>query len=284
MAVIDAVQSAVHSAVWDATVGPYGGAPVAGFDPADLFSTEAGGFYNINDTSTLFQERTGASATTPSTVNTVVGTIRDLSGNDNHLTAPSDNARGILRVDGNGKYYIEMDGIDDTYVCASFCSFSTGNFTYLATSKRTGTPASGGELHMLRAGQSFTYGNDVLMVMNVNTTFDWRVYTTSDYGSKILTGAAPATNNIPETSWIHQSSTGTNDTAIGIAHSSQEQTGVYTNTISSVSADLYVSRGLYGSYHPMDFYGMFFIEKDLSASQFSDVKNYFANLSGTELP
>jgi len=68
--------------------------------------------YDISDLSSLFVERTGASATTPAQVGGVVGTVRDLSGNGHHLTAPSDAARPILRT-GSGFYWLESDGVDD---------------------------------------------------------------------------------------------------------------------------------------------------------------------------
>jgi len=64
---------------------------------------------------TLFVERTGAAATTPAGVGDFVGTIRDVSGNGWYATAVGDSKRGVLSLDGNGNYYIAMDGIDDGY-------------------------------------------------------------------------------------------------------------------------------------------------------------------------
>lgn len=73
-------------------------APFIWLDPSDL--------------TTLFQERTGASATTPAEVDGVVGTMLDKSGNGRHVIAPSDAARPILRNSGS-LYWLETDGIDD---------------------------------------------------------------------------------------------------------------------------------------------------------------------------
>jgi hypothetical protein len=66
-----------------------------------------------SDLGTLFQERTGASATTPSEVDGVVGTMLDKSGNGHHFVAPSDDARPLLRNSGS-LYWLEFDGVDDT--------------------------------------------------------------------------------------------------------------------------------------------------------------------------
>lgn len=80
------------------------------FHPTQLPGLVA--LYDISDLSSLFVERTGASASTPASVDGVVGTVLDLSGQGNHVTAPSDAARPILR-ESNGLYWLEGDGVDD---------------------------------------------------------------------------------------------------------------------------------------------------------------------------
>lgn len=65
-----------------------------------------------------FQERTGASATTPSGVGDPVGTIRNWGTLGGYLTAPSDAARPRLQVE-SGKSYLSFDGIDDVLLNAS---------------------------------------------------------------------------------------------------------------------------------------------------------------------
>lgn len=68
-----------------------------------------------SDLSTMWKERTGASATTPAVVDDVVGTILSKDGSGTlYFTAPSDSARGILRNSG-GLWWIELDGVDDEY-------------------------------------------------------------------------------------------------------------------------------------------------------------------------
>lgn len=57
-----------------------------------------------------YVERGGG--TTLSSVNGVVGTLRDRSGNAYHLNAPTDAARPLLRNSG-ALYWLEFDGTDD---------------------------------------------------------------------------------------------------------------------------------------------------------------------------
>jgi hypothetical protein len=71
---------------------------------------EQGALYDPSVLTSVFQERTGAAATTPSTVGGVVGTLRDLSGRGNHATAPSDAARPLLMVDDQNHYYLLFNG------------------------------------------------------------------------------------------------------------------------------------------------------------------------------
>lgn len=61
---------------------------------------------------TLFQERTGASATTPAVVNGPVGTMRNLGAQGGYFVAPSDAGRPTLRNSG-ALYWLEFDGVND---------------------------------------------------------------------------------------------------------------------------------------------------------------------------
>ena len=92
-----------------------GGGSLAGgasFDPASLFAGgKLGVFYDTATLASLFQDRS-LTPTTPAVVDGVVGTRKDLSGNNNHQLAPSDAARPILRTSA-GKYWLEFDNIDD---------------------------------------------------------------------------------------------------------------------------------------------------------------------------
>lgn len=83
---------------------------VGGWSPLALSPS---GLWDVSILSSLYQDRS-ATPSTPSVVDGVVGTICDQSGAGNHLIAPSDAARGILRQSGS-LYWVETDGVDDVY-------------------------------------------------------------------------------------------------------------------------------------------------------------------------
>lgn len=84
--------------------GAGGGGP---FNPASLFSSgQAGGWWDVTDLSTVFQDVAG---TTAGAVNAPVGRINDKSGNGNHLLySGATSTRPTLRAG-----YLEFDGVDD---------------------------------------------------------------------------------------------------------------------------------------------------------------------------
>lgn len=85
------------AALGGARFSPLSLSPFIWLDPSDL--------------STLKQERTGASATTPSVVDGVVGSMLDKASGFWHI-ARSDAGRPILRSSG-GLFWLEFDGVDD---------------------------------------------------------------------------------------------------------------------------------------------------------------------------
>jgi hypothetical protein len=104
----------------------------------------AGGKLGVSyDTATLislFQDRS-LTPVTPASVNGVVGTRKDLSGNNNHQLAPSDAARPVLRTDGAGRYWLEYDLIDDRIIAAATIAAvgATGAMFYGCGVTNTGT-------------------------------------------------------------------------------------------------------------------------------------------------
>lgn len=82
----------------------------APFDPLSLFTGGVQGvIYDLTNAATVFQERTGAAATTPSGANGAIGTLKDLSPNNNYCVAPSAAGSAVWRAAG----YAESDGVDD---------------------------------------------------------------------------------------------------------------------------------------------------------------------------
>lgn len=93
--------------------------PWAGvWTPATLFSAgEQGAWYDPSDFSTMFQDSAG---TTPVTaVGQPVGRILDKSGRGNHATQTTATSRPVLQQDGNGKYYLAFDGVDDWMITSA---------------------------------------------------------------------------------------------------------------------------------------------------------------------
>jgi hypothetical protein len=83
------------------------------FSPIDLFqNNEQGAWYDPSDLTTMFQDSAG---TIPVTADgQPVGLILDKSGRNNHASQATAASRPVLRQDGNGKYYLEFDGVDDS--------------------------------------------------------------------------------------------------------------------------------------------------------------------------
>lgn len=86
------------------------------FSPAALFANgEQGIWLDPSDDAVVFQETTGASATTAAGDGDPVGTILDKSGNGNHATAPTSAARPVRRKTPGGLWYLEFDGVGDCF-------------------------------------------------------------------------------------------------------------------------------------------------------------------------
>lgn len=80
--------------------------------PAELFASSEEGFWlDPSDLSTLWQDTAG---TTPAAVGDPVGRVDDKSGNGHNAIQGTSGKRPILRQDGDGAYYLEFDGTDDT--------------------------------------------------------------------------------------------------------------------------------------------------------------------------
>ena len=130
------------------------------FNPADIFGpSDVGCFYDLSDLSTLFQDRNGASSTTPAGVGDVLGSILDLSGNNRHAIAPADNSRPILRQDG-ALYYLEADGVDDFLDFSSFSPVTLIAAYRLAASVNILNYVMGGVQSGMHAGGTFDGGTN----------------------------------------------------------------------------------------------------------------------------
>jgi hypothetical protein len=99
-------------------------------------------WFDGSDASTMFQERTGASATTPSGVGDVVGSWKNKGSLGGWATAPADDARPIRRSSGR----LEFDGSNDRLLLGAeavdlFRNVSRGMIAGVVD------PATGGSRH-----------------------------------------------------------------------------------------------------------------------------------------
>lgn len=124
-------------------------APSAVWTPATLYAAgEQGVWYDPSDFSTMFQDAAGTIPVTAA--GQPVGRILDKSGRGNHATQATAAARPILQQDGNGKYYLAFDGVDDTLV-TGFVAFPLGK----RATAVLGVSGRGGPL-----GSMFTVGDN----------------------------------------------------------------------------------------------------------------------------
>lgn len=115
----------------------------------------------------LYSDRAGTTAVTGP--DETVGKLLDLSGDNNHATAPSDAARPVLRLDGNGKWYLERDLSDDNLAVTWPTSLTTTGVVYIAagdyTTKDSGLILSGATDYKT---PKYDYGRIVLLKESTN--------------------------------------------------------------------------------------------------------------------
>lgn len=112
----------------------------------------------------LFQERTGAAATTPSVADGPVGTWQDLRGTAIYGTATSDAARPTFRVAGfNSRKSVQFDGTDDflDFTTALTAQFKNANYIYVLVAMAPTNEAVGGEVVRI-TGNATTVGRCVI--------------------------------------------------------------------------------------------------------------------------
>lgn len=100
-----------HSRFYTPNAALYAAAASAAWSPLDP-STPAVIWLDPSDLSSMWKERSGASATTPAAVDDVVGTTLNKGSAGGYAVAATDAARPILRQSG-ALYYLEFDGTDD---------------------------------------------------------------------------------------------------------------------------------------------------------------------------
>ena len=125
--------------------GPFARRRGRGFNPASLFANgEQGAFYDPSDLSTLFQDDAGTSPVTEP--GQTVGLVLDKSGNDNHATQPTAEARPVYQA-GGGLHWLEFDGVDDFLDLGENAGPQNWTFVSSATPMQATTGSTGDPIY-----------------------------------------------------------------------------------------------------------------------------------------
>lgn len=109
----------------------------AGFRPTALFSGGASGaWFDMTDPATLFADLAG---TTPAMPGDPVALVLDKSGNGNHAQQPTFASRPLLQMDGNGRRYLNFNGINQRLVTPAITADLNKVQVFIATRKLSNT-------------------------------------------------------------------------------------------------------------------------------------------------
>lgn len=142
-------------------VGREGGEPA--FSPDSIANLSV--WHDPSDLVTMRQERTGASATTPTAVDEPVGSMLNKGSLGGWWTAPSDAGRPTLRSDGT-LYWLEGDGSDDS-LSGTFTEIAQP-FTQLSAWMPIVTPAAGQTALLVAANRALFIDSPTLRVFYGN--------------------------------------------------------------------------------------------------------------------
>lgn len=161
-------------------------------DPATLFvGSGKGVWFDPSDLSTMWQDSGG---TVAAAVDSPVGKINDKSGNGNHWVNTGGTDRPVLRSAG-GLYWLEFDGVNDTFVTAPttwaatsdcFAAIQSTDTQYLVYSDMDNTSAFVGVAQDGNAGaQHLGVGTPTILVDGATAG------ATRDTLHDAITGATP---------------------------------------------------------------------------------------------
>jgi hypothetical protein len=145
------------------------GLPYGGQAGASLAALSPFIWLDTADLGTMFQETTGASATTPSEVDDPVGSMRDKASGI-WFTAPADASRPILRSSG-GLFWLEFAGTDDmlaaTFAWAQPLTRMTAVRLLAAGDNQFINEGDGEKIQLRIAGNAAVFMNDGIASGNV---------------------------------------------------------------------------------------------------------------------
>ena len=233
----------------------------AAFTPANLFTSGTGVFYDVQDLSSMNTEP-DQSGSTP-TVGDAVRFIADKSGGGNNAKSSSLAASPVLRQDGNGKYYLEFDGVDDVLV-----TDQNVNVTGSSPREYIGGIGSTGFVFTINlaggTGERWT-------VRGNNNDLNVRVEITgSSYVSALPSDGVVGIRLLPG---------GTLGDHI-LSHNTTDENATGTAPVVTTAGPLNLGRTNTTFFREMQFYGCVFIDRVLNATERLDTREYFADARG----
>lgn len=252
-----------------------GAAAAPAFSPADLSPFV---WFDPTDASTLFQERTGASATTAAGVGDPAGTMLDKSGNGYHLVAPSDGARWTVRSDGG----LDFNG-------------STSCGSTVTTVDLTGTD----EVTIIRGLRRNADTTQVFYETSGNWTANTGSFiSTCESGIEFTAAARGSGTALASYRAAYQGSAAPELAVLTTLHTiSGDSTILKVNGVQADEATGDKGSGNFGNYTlfvgarndasffaNMDLYGLIIVPRLLTAQEIADVEAWMAARSGVTLP
>ena len=126
--------------------------------------------------------------------------VRELPGN--HATQATSTKRPVLKIDGNGKYYLKFGGVDDALATASIDFTATDKMTVVAGVRKL-SDATTGAICELSSAWATNAGSFALFASPSSAAaYGHRSNGTLNSASDSITFSAPITNVITQTSAI----------------------------------------------------------------------------------
>lgn len=252
----------------------------APWSPASLFSPGVGGaWYDPSDLSTMFQDAAG---TVPVTgANQPARLMRDKSGRGNHLLAPNDASRMILRNAG-GLWWLEGDGVDD-FMSTDLLGLTNELLISAGMQIRSGGGSFPGPWRFLREDGSPTSTSDNRLEEYRHNTLNSRhkivtrrypstgtIYNSSD--------ARPASETVSHVSWVTMRGASARQGVI-YPGSTVADTAATKATVAG-SATLDLLRGYRGDIMKGNFYGGVFLMRAPTDEEIALTNGWMARKTG----
>jgi hypothetical protein len=244
-----------------------------------LFGNDEGGGMWLPGPATCFTDVAG---TTAAAENDTVARINDSSGNGNHATQSSADARPALKKTAGGLWYLDFDGVDDFLWNSNAVLYAAGS-AYVGWAAQEG---SGEADKRLFAEGSSTNANPIYGIgFNQLTSLDrYRLFLRNNENATLLndntvgrTTSGPVVGRFVDTG----SNMAILENAAPLSNFNYTRSGTFTANRFSIGALLRASAG---SWQKMQLFGMVTRTGALTAEQIAQTEALLASRSGATLP